>query len=72
MSFGRLWIRHFHLPGSPWVVRTYRVVREGSKVGIRMEVFRDPHLQNGPGEWKVYYVEVSNFLLRMDYYHYHS
>ena len=56
-----LWIRHFRLPGSPWVVRTYRVVWERSKIGVRMEVSRDPHFRNGLDEWKVYHVDVSDF-----------
>ena len=60
-SSGKLWIRHFHFPGSPWVVRTYRVVWERSKIEVRMDVFRDPHFRNGLDEWKVYEVEVSDF-----------
>ena len=28
----KLWICHFHLFGSPWVVRTYRVRRERSQI----------------------------------------
>ena len=27
-----------------------------------MEVFRDPHPQHGPDEWKAHNVEVSDFL----------
>ena len=70
--FGKLWIRHFHLPGSPWVVRAYRCMWERSKIEVRMEIFSDPHFQNGPDEWKAYSVEVSGFLVHVDYYHGHS
>ena len=65
--FGELWIRHLHVPGSPWVVRIYRVKWEGSKIGVRMEVFRDPHFHNGLDEWKSYHVKVSDFLVHIDY-----
>ena len=70
--YGRLWIRDFHLPESPWVVRTYRIMWERSNIVIRMEVFHDPHLQIGPDEWKVYDAEVGDFLVHMDYQHDHS
>ena len=60
---GKLCVRHFHPPGSPWVVRTYRIEWERSKIEIRMEVFHDPHFRNGLDEWKVYDVEVSDFLV---------
>ena len=71
--FGKLWIRHFHLPGSPWVVRAYRVMWERSKIEVRIEVFIDPHFQSGPDvEWKACNVEVSDFLVHVDYYHHHS
>ena len=58
---GELWIRDFRLPGSLWVVRTYRVMWERSRIGVRMEVFRDPHVHNGLDEWKAYNIEVSDF-----------
>ena len=71
--FGQLWIRHFHLPGSPWVVRAYRVMWERSKIEVRIEVFSDPHFPNGPDvEWKACTVEVSDFLVHVDHYHHHS
>ena len=57
----KLWICHFHLFGSPWVVRTYRVRRERLQIEVRMEVFRDPDFRNGQEEWKAYDVEVSDF-----------
>ena len=63
----RLWIRHFSLPGSSCVVRAYRMVRVGPKVIIRMEVFRDSQFRSGPDEWKVYSIEVRDFLVYMDY-----
>ena len=65
--FGRVWIRHFHLPGSPWVVRTYRVMWERSKIGVRIEIFHGSHHRNGPDEWKAYSVGVSDFLMYMVY-----
>ena len=63
--YGELWVHHFHLPGSPWVVRTYHVLWERSKTGVRIEVFHDPHFQNGPHDSKVYLVEVSDILVHM-------
>ena len=65
--YSKLWICHFHLFGSPWVIRTYRVRRERSQIEVRMEVFRNPDFQNGLDEWKAYHVEVSDLLVRMDY-----
>ena len=55
-----LWIRHFRVPGSSWVVRAYRISWERPKVRIRMEVFRDPQFRSDLDEWKVYPVEVSD------------
>ena len=63
-----LWIRHFRLPGSSWVVRAYRMAWERSKVRVRMEVFRDPQFRSDLDEWKAYPVEVSDFIVYMDYY----
>ena len=57
-SHGHVWIRHFRLPGSTWIVRTYRVAWERSKIRLRMEVFRGSHFQNGLDEWNAYDVEV--------------
>ena len=71
-SCGRLWIRHTRLPESTWIVRTYRIVWERSKVRLRMEVFRSSHFQNCLDEWNAYDVEVSDFLVHVDYYHDHS
>ena len=62
-----IWIHHFHLPGSSWVVRTYRVVDGRSKIRLRMEMFRDSHFRNTQDGWKVYHVEVVNFLVHVDY-----
>ena len=68
----RLWVRHLQLPESTWIVRIYRVAWERSKIRLRMEVFRSPHFQYGLDRWNAYDVEVSDFLVHMDYYHDHS
>ena len=68
---GRLWIHHLRLPESTWIVRTYRVAWERSRVRLRMEVFRDSHLQNGVDEWKACDIEVSDFLVQVDCHHGH-
>ena len=59
-SHGYLWVHHFRLPGSTWIVRTYRIAWERSRIRVRMDAFQDSHFQNGLNEWKVYDVEVSN------------
>ena len=65
---GRLWVRHTRLLGSPWIVRTCRVVWERLRIGVRIEMFQDPRLRNGLDEWKKLDIEVSDFLVRhMDY-----
>ena len=61
LLYSKLRICHFHLFGSPWVVRTYFVRREGSQIEVRMEVFRGPDFRNGQKEWNVFDVEVSDF-----------
>ena len=66
-SHGRLWIRHLCLPESTWIVRTYRVAWERSKVRLRMEIFRGSHCQNDVDEWNVYDVEVRDFFVHMNY-----
>ena len=71
-SLGRLWVCHLRLPGSTWMVRIYRVAWERSKIRLRIEIFRSSHFQNGLSEWNAYDVEVSNFLVHVDYYHDHS
>ena len=61
-SRGRLWIRHLRLPESNWIVRTYRVAWERSKIRLRMElveVLWDFEFRNGLDEWKAYDVEAS-------------
>ena len=68
---GRLWIHHLRRPRSTWIVRTYRVAWERSRVRLRMEVFRGSYLQNGVDEWKACNIEVSDFLVRVDYHHDH-
>ena len=62
-----LWIRYFRLPGTSWVVRIYRVVWERPTIRVRVEVFQDPQFRSGLGEWKPYPVEVSDFIVHMDY-----
>ena len=71
-SLGRLLVCHHRLPGSTWVVRIYRVAWERSKIRLRMEVFESPHFQYGLDKWNAYDVEVSDFLVHVDYYHDHS
>ena len=71
-SSGRLWVRHFWLPGSTWIVRIYRVAWDRSKTRLRMEIFRGSHFQNGLDKWNAYDVEVSDFLVHVDDYHDHS
>ena len=70
-SSGRVWVSHLRLPGSTWMVRIYRVAWERSKIRLRMEIFRGSHFQNGLDEWNAYDVEVSDFLVRVDYYYDH-
>ena len=65
----RLWIRHLRLPESTWIVRTYRIACEGSKIKLRLELCQDSPFRNGLDEWNAYDVEVSDFLIRVDYYH---
>ena len=72
-SRGRLWIRHLWLIESTWIVRTYHVAWERSKVTLRQEAFRASHFQIClDNSWKAYDVEVSDFLVHVDYYHDHS
>ena len=68
----RLLVRHFRPSGSTWIVRIYRVAWERSKIRLRMEIFRSPHFQYGLDKWNAYDVEVSDFLVHVDYYHDHS
>ena len=68
----RLWVHHLRLIGSTWIVRIYRIAWERSKIRLRMVVFRSPHFQHGLDKWNAYDVEVSDFLVHVDYYHDHS
>ena len=68
-SLGRLWVCHFQLPGSTWIVRIYRVAWQRSKIRLRMEVFQGFHPQNWLDKWNAYDVEVSDFFVHMDHYH---
>ena len=65
----RLWVCHLRLPRSIWTVRIYRVVWDGSKTRLRMEVSRGPPFQNGLDKWKAYNVEVGDFFVHVDHYH---
>ena len=67
-SSGRLWVCHLRLPGSTWIVRIYRVAWERLKIRLRMEVFRSSHFQSGLDKWNACDVEVSDFLVHVDYY----
>ena len=71
-SRARLWVHHLRLPESTWIMRTYRVAWERSKIRLRMEVFRGSHFQHDLDEWRAYDVEVSDFLVHVDYYHDYS
>ena len=59
---GRLWVKHTRL-GPTWTVRTSCIVRESSKTGVKIEVFRDPRFGGGSAEWTCFDVEVGGFLL---------
>ena len=71
-SSRHLLVHHLRLPGSTWIVRIYRIAWERSKISLQMEVFRNPHFQCGLDKWNTYNVEVSDFLVHMDYYHDHA
>ena len=59
--YGRVWFNHTCLRGSTWIVRTSRVVWERSRIGVRMEIFRQPGFQGDPSPWRVLDIEVSRF-----------
>jgi len=61
--YGCVWVKDTCFPQSTWIVRTYRVVWEKSRIGVRMEVFRQPGLHNGPDDWRILNVEVSGFFV---------
>ena len=71
-SSGCLWVCHFWLPGSTWIVRIYCVAWDRSKTRLQMEIFRGSHFHNGLDKWNAYDVEVSDFLVHVDDYHDHS
>ena len=70
--YGRIWVNHICLPGSSWIVRTSRVVWERSRIGVRIEVFRDPAFNSGLDEWRILHVQVGSFLVvpASCFYHY--
>ena len=53
-----IWVYHIHLPGSTWIMRVSRIVWERSRIGVRIEAWRDPSFLKGLDEWKVLDVEV--------------
>ena len=57
-SPGRLCFRHH--PVSTWILRISRIVWERSKIGVRIEVFRDSGFHCGLG-WKSPDIEVGEF-----------
>jgi len=69
---GRIWIQDNCLPQSTWIVRTSRVVWEKSRIGVRIEVFRQPGFYNDPDKWKVFDVEVGGFFIVCTHYYYHN
>ena len=58
--YGRVRVNHISLPESTWIVRTWRVVWERSRIGVRMEVFHHFGFYNGLNEWKILGVEVGS------------
>ena len=57
---GRIWVYHSRLPRSNWIVRLSRMIWEKTRIGIRMDVFRDSSFHDGLGldEWRNMNVEV--------------
>ena len=54
--YGRIWVNHIRLPG--WIVRTSRIVWERSRIGVRIEAFRDSGINTGLNEWRTLDVQV--------------
>ena len=66
-------IYYMRLPGSNWMVRTCRFVWEVSRIKIRMDAFPSSHFGNsGLNEWKMFALEVRDFLAVHIDYHNHS
>ena len=63
-GYGCVWVNYTHLIGSPWIVRTSRILWERSKIGVRMEVFRHPSFITIPVKWMAFDVEVGQFFRR--------
>ena len=59
--YGRIWVNHIRLPG--WIVRTSRVVWERSRIGVRIEAFRDLGINIGLNEWRTLDVQVGDSLI---------
>ncbi|KAL4070150.1 hypothetical protein V8B97DRAFT_537929 [Scleroderma yunnanense] len=59
----RIWVKHFCLPGSIWIVQTSYIVWKNSRNrGVRINAFRSRYM--GPGKWIGVKVEESNDLPR--------
>ena len=54
--YGCISVNHIRLPG--WIVRTSRIVWERSRIGVRIEAFRDPGINTGINEWRTLDVQV--------------
>ena len=54
----RVWIIQTHLPGSPWTLRTSRIIWQSLRIGVRFEVFRYPGFNHVLGKWTDLRVEV--------------
>ena len=67
---GRIWVNHIRLPG--WIVRISRLVWERSKIGIRIETFRDSGINIGLNEWRTWDVQVGGSLVLCTYCYYNS
>ena len=57
----RVWVYHICLPGSSSIVRISRVVWKKSRIGVRIEMFRDSGFHKGLNEWRALEVDVGRF-----------
>ena len=58
---GNVWVNHTRLPRLTCIVRTSRVVWDKSRIGVRMELFRQLDFHIGSDEWEIWNVEVGRF-----------
>ena len=63
----RIWVNYTCPLGSTWIVRTYRVVWERSKIGVRLEIFHNPGVYDGLGQWRNLVVEVGGLFVVRTY-----